>query len=113
MSEQPTVIIDGVVYVPDPQNSAAPAPVPVAQWVVWTRDGAPTNDEAESAADALNALDRDGVAWGEPRPPETLPAGGRVLVAWGNGSVGIVYADELREREREWTGWWPLPEGSP
>jgi len=73
----------------------------------------PSHEDATAAADALNTLDRDGVAWGEMRPPETLPETGRVLVAFTNGHVGTWNTWDLGDRRLNVTGWWPLPEVTP
>jgi len=72
MSQQPTVVIDGVTYVPAPPIEEAPAPEPVARWTArnlgagWSslRCGPdlnhPSHEDATAAADALNTLDATG-----------------------------------------------------
>jgi len=110
---------------PAPPTEQAPPPEPVARWTAcnlgcgWSslRCGPdlnhPSHEDATAAADALNTLDRDGVAWGEMRPPETLPETGRVLVAFTNGHVGTWNTWDLGDRRLNVTGWWPLPEVTP
>ena len=122
MSQQPTVVIDGVTYVPAPPIEEAPAPEPVARWTArnlgcgWSslRCGPdlnhPSHEDATAAADALNTLDATGIVWGEPRPMSELPKAGRVLVRMRSGGVTIMWADDIRSDRPDWyLGWWPLP----
>ena len=138
MSQQPTVVIDGVTYVPAPPATRfqigytraieeAPAPEPVARWTArnlgcgWSslRCGPdlnhPSHEDATAAADALNTLDATGIVWGEPRPMSELPKAGRVLARHQNGGVYEREAKFLRlHGGPHWTGWYgPLPEVTP
>ncbi len=118
---------------PAPPTEQAPPPEPVARWTArnlgcgWSslRCGPdlnhPSHEDATAAADALNTLDRDGVAWGEPRPPEALPETGRVLIALAGERLPedvVLYCyDAQVARSAAVIGrvrcWWPLPEVTP
>ncbi len=122
MSQQPTVVIDGVTYVPAPPIEEAPAPEPVKRWqVLWGVKGLCIDAnrlsvaDAQEAADALNTLDATGIVWGEPRPMSELPKAGRVLARHQNGGVYEREAKFLRlHGGPHWTGWYgPLPEVTP
>ena len=120
MSQQPTVVIDGVTYVPAPPIEEAPAPEPVARWthdrgwIKYVGTPIPEADVAAAAA-ALNTLDATGIVWGEPRPMSELPKAGRVLARHQNGGVYEREAKFLRlHGGPHWTGWYgPLPEVTP
>ena len=106
---------------PAPPTEQAPAPEPVKRWDVRWCERLTANvltiDELRAgavdlqvAADALNTLDRDGVAWGPGRPMSELPETGRVLVRMRSGGVTIMWADDIRSDRPDWyLGWWPLP----
>jgi len=119
MSQQPTVVIDGVTYVPAPPIEEAPAPEPVARWTArnlgcgWSslRCGPdlnhPSHEDATAAADALNTLDATGIVLGTPRPMSELPKAGRVLARHQNGGVYEREAKFLRlHGGPHWTGWY-------
>lgn len=68
--------------------------------------------EAAAAADALNALERDGVAWGPGRPMSELPEDGLVLVQMPSGVPYTFYirkADYIATHRNTYDCWWPLP----
>ena len=103
---------------PAPPTEEAPAPEPVKRWTV---DESPAMTDgrlicagnsylsikqAHAAADALNALDRDGVAWGPGRPMSELPETGRVLVRLKDGLI-IARANTIQAGD--FVCWWPLP----
>jgi hypothetical protein len=113
-------------------DEEAPAPEPVARWeafkfsvddgeafkfsvvggCVRTRAGVPTTrDECERMADALNALDRDGVAWGPGRPMSELPDGNhpRVLLRADGGPYVAANTYRSTDAEHKRLCWWPLP----
>ena len=108
---------------PAPPTEEAPAPEPVARWVaqrdrgtgggrLWTRDGAPSLRMIEEVAEALNTLDRDGVAWGPGRPMSELPDDGLVLVQMPSGVPYTFYirkADYIATHRNTYECWWPLP----
>ena len=110
---------------PAPPTEQAPAPEPVKRWDVRWCERLTANvltiDELRAgavdlqvAADALNALDRDGVAWGPGRPMAELPETGRVIVLLtaehGKGDEFYAYSAEVAHK---FIGrvrcWWPLP----
>ena len=102
---------------PAPPTEQAPPPVPVARWcacvghhgrhyVSFRGFDDPTDEETAEAADALNALDRDGVAWGPGRPMSELPETGRVLVRLKDGLI-IARANTIQAGD--FVRWWPLP----
>ena len=96
----------------------APPPEPVKRWTVNESPGREMArilyrgqdvmacHEAGRAADALNALDRDGVAWGPGRPMSELPETGRVLVRLKDGLI-IARANTIQAGD--FVCWWPLP----
>ena len=103
---------------PAPPTEEAPEPEPVKRWTV---DESPAMTDgrlicagnsylsikqAHAAADALNALDRDGVAWGPGRPMSELPETGRVLVRLKDGLI-IARANTIQAGD--FVCWWPLP----
>ena len=103
---------------PAPPTEEAPAPEPVKRWTV---DESPAMTDgrlicagnsylpikqAHAAADALNALDRDGVVWGPGRPMSELPETGRVLVRLKDGLI-IARANTIQAGD--FVCWWPLP----
>lgn len=108
---------------PAPPAEQAPPPEPVKRWVAtWDHDGwllrhatpddAYSSEDATSAADALNALDRDGVAWGPGRPMSELPDDGLVLVQMSSGVPYTFYirkADYIATHRNTYECWWPLP----
>ena len=108
---------------PPPPTEQAPPPEPVARWFakndrasgggkLWTRDGAPSLRMIEEVAEDLNAIDRDGVAWGPGRPMEELPDGHRerVLLADPSGHMWIDSGTHRGFDEKAMrAGWWPLP----
>ena len=109
---------------PAPPTEQAPPPEPVARWTV---DESPAMTDgrlicagnsylpikqAHAAADALNALDRDGVAWGPGRPMSELPDDGLVLVQMSSGVPYTFYirkADYIATHRNTYECWWPLP----
>ena len=120
-----TVNIDAEWYpLPAPPTEQAPPPVPEPKWMVEhmgngfgairmapTRSRAPMST-ALLAADALNALDRDGVAWGPGRPMSELPDDGLVLVQMSSGVPYTFYirkADYIATHRNTYECWWPLP----
>lgn len=118
MTDPRTVIIDGVAYAPAPTEEA-PKPEPVERWravsdpgsgggKLWTRDGAPSLRMIEEVAEDLNALDRDGVAWGEPRPVSELRDEMGWVLYTANGIVSISLARVAKQNGYA-DGWWPLP----
>ena len=119
MSQQPTVVIDGVTYVPAPPIEEAPAPEPVARWTArnlgagWSslRCGPdlnhPSHEDATAAADALNTLDATGIVLGTPRPMSELPDTGRVLVS-SEGFFFTMYVETAHGWRKPLDGWWPL-----
>lgn len=122
MSDRPTVIIDGITYVPAPPTEQAPPPEPVARWTshydnrgMWVllceRSPNFTKDEAAHILKTLNALDRDGVAWGPGRPMSELPDGHPEPVLIGyDDVVGIDHrTDRGNDAQYDRRCWWPLP----
>lgn len=112
------------VPAPAPPTEQAPPPEPVARWRVNESPGREMArllyrdcdvmavHEAHRAADALNALDRDGVAWGPGRPMSELPDGGLVLVQMSSGVPYTFYvrkADYIATHRNTYDCWWPLP----
>ena len=107
---------------PPTEEAPAPEPEPDEWWRPYLRGdggwglccafpgGNFNKDEAHAAADALNALDRDGVAWGPGRPMSELPETGRVIVQLRNRGASVVWAEDIREAAAgTYLGWWPLP----
>lgn len=109
---------------PAPPTEQAPPPEPVARWSYGrdhrygTRLQIERNppiyvgDEAARYRDALNALDRDGVAWGPGRPMSELPDDGLVLVQMSSGVPRTFYirkADYIATHRNTYDCWWPLP----
>ena len=107
---------------PAPPTEQAPPPEPVARWQDDFRDGRycvtgpqgyeVTHDDVMAAADALDALDRDGVAWGPGRPMSELPDDGLVLVRMSSGVPYTFYirkADYIATHRNTYDCWWPLP----
>ncbi len=109
---------------PAPPTEQAPPPEPVARWTAcnlgcgWSslRCGPdlnhPSHEDARAAADALNAFDRDGVAWGPGRPMSELPDGHRkrVLLVDPSGHTWIDSGTHRGFDEKAMrAGWWPLP----
>ena len=109
---------------PAPPTEQAPPPEPVGRWRVNESPGRTharilldncdvmTCEDAEDAADALNALDRDGVAWGTGRPMSELPDDGLVLVQMSSGVPYTFYirkADYIATHRNTYECWWPLP----
>ena len=105
---------------PAPPTEQAPPPEPVARWTV---DESPAMTDgrlicagnsylpikqAHAAADALNALDRDGVAWGPGRPMSELPDGGAVLLLDDEGAFCVLPIETVRAWS-VFVCWWPLP----
>lgn len=108
--------------VPAPPTEPAPAPEPVARWaVMWcesllanvlTVGGLRAGPEGlAAAAAALNALDRDGVAWGPGRPMSELPDGHhpRVLLRADGGPYVAANTYRSTDAEHKRLCWWPLP----
>jgi hypothetical protein len=102
---------------PAPPTEQAPPPEPVARWRVatsgyvesiWTRDGRPSSAEVRHAIKTLNALDRDGVAWGPGRPMSELPDGGAVLLLDDGGAFCVLPIETVRAWS-VFVCWWPLP----
>ncbi len=108
-----------------PPTEAAPAPEPERKWEARhldentaggylrrTRNERPTADELDAAAEALNALERDGVVWGPPRPMSELPDEHeeRVLILYED-SVVLCECDTCRAYDATYgrVGWWPAP----
>ncbi len=109
---------------PAPPTEQAPPPEPVARWA-YGRDQVYSmrlklnrippivdHEEAVRYRDALNALDRDGVAWGPGRPMSELPDDGLVLVQMPSGVPYTFYirkADYIATHRNTYDCWWPLP----
>ena len=103
----------------------APPPEPVKRWRIWF--GGPmgasfcgvagterhdiSEQEAIAAADALNVLERDGVAWGKGRPMEELPDGHSepVLIRWHGGLDVSRASSRKNDAHYGRRCWWPLP----
>ncbi len=107
---------------PAPPAEQAPPPEPVKLWTVreimpgraFIRTDGMDPTEAAAAADALNTLDRDGVAWGPGRPMSELPDDGLVLVQMSSGVPYTFYirkADYIATHRNTYECWWPLPRG--
>lgn len=109
---------------PAPPTEQAPPPEPVARWRVGASPGRTharilldncdvmTVEDAEDAVYVLNALDRDGVAWGPGRPMSELPEDGLVLVQMPSGVPYTFYirkADYIATHRNTYDCWWPLP----
>ena len=108
---------------PAPPTEQAPPPEPVARWTshydnrgMWVllceRSPNFTKDEAAHILKTLNALDRDGVAWGPGRPMDELPDDGLVLVRMSSGVPYTFYirkADYIATHRNTYDCWWPLP----
>lgn len=110
---------------PAPPTEEAPAPEPVERWQKWyggpmgaswvglrgAGDIEVTDEEADAAADALNALYRDGVAWGPGRPMSELPDGHhpRVLLRADSGPYVAANTYRSTDAEHKRLCWWPLP----
>ncbi len=108
---------------PAPPTEQAPPPEPVARWTshydnrgMWVllceRSPNFTKDEAAHILKTLNALDRDGVAWGPGRPMSELPDGHRkrVLLVDPSGHTWIDSGTHRGFDEKAMrAGWWPLP----
>lgn len=95
---------------PAPPAEQAPPPEPVAPWS-YGRDQV-YSMRAVRYRDALNALDRDGVAWGPGRPMSELPDDGLVLVRMSSGVPYTFYirkADYIATHRNTYDCWWPLP----
>ncbi len=105
---------------PAPPAEQAPPPAPVARWA-YCRDydnvsalrlsaHPPITDHHEAARyrDALNALDRDGVAWGPGRPMSELPDDGLVLLLDDGGAFCVLPIETVRAWS-VFVCWWPLP----
>lgn len=103
---------------PAPPTEQAPPPEPEPRWVAtwdlagWlvrhaTPDDAYSSEDARKAADALNALDRDGVAWGPGRPMDELPEVGYVLVWRVSGYCDVRHVEDAAAANLNC--WWPLP----
>jgi hypothetical protein len=108
----PQQLNDGVQWapLPAPPTEEAPAPEPVAPWS-YGRDQV-YSKRAVRYRDALNALDRDGVAWGPGRPMSELPDDGLVLVQMPSGVPYTLYirkADYIATHRNTYDCWWPLP----
>ena len=106
---------------PAPPTEEAPAPEPVARWtsrqmnsgtlnLLCNGDPNLTDEQAAHILDALNTLDRDGVAWGPGRPMSELPETGRVMV-WlrESDTYYIRKADYISTHRNTYACWWPLP----
>ncbi len=112
---------------PAPPTEQAPPPEPVARWKANESPGKTharltldncdvmTCEDARAAADALNAFDRDGVAWGPGRPMSELPDGHPEPVLIGyDGVVGIDHrTDRGNDAQYDRRCWWPLPGEAP
>jgi len=108
---------------PAPPTEQAPPPEPVARWTArnlgcgWSslRCGPdlnhPSHEDATAAADALNTLDRDGVAWGPGRPMSELPDGGAVLLLDDEGAFCVLPIETVFAWS-VFVCWWPLPEAT-
>ena len=108
---------------PAPPTEQAPPPEPVARWTshydnrgMWVllceRSPNFTKDETAHILKTLNALDRDGVAWGPGRPMSELPVGGVVHVHMTSGIPSTFYirkADDIASHRTTYECWWPLP----
>ena len=121
----PQQLNDGVQWapLPAPPTEQAPPPEPVARWTshydnrgMWVllceRSPNFTKDEAAHILKTLNALDRDGVAWGPGRPMSELPDDGLVLVQMSSGVPYTFYirkADYIATHRNTYECWWPLP----
>jgi hypothetical protein len=98
------------VALPAPPTEEAPPPEPMAPWS-YGRDQV-YSKRAVRYRDALNALDRDGVAWGPGRPMSELPDEGLVLVRMPSGVPYTLYirkADYIATHRNTYECWWPLP----
>ena len=106
---------------PAPPTEQAPPPEPVARWEAVYRGVVRAvcgvirdlpETELQAAADALNALDANGVAWGPGRPMSELPDGHRkrVLLVDPSGHTWIDSGTHRGFDEKAMrAGWWPLP----
>ena len=104
-----------------PPTEEAPPPEPVGRWTVRTaadghtyvkRDGRPLSaTRAHHAAAALNALDRDGVVWGEGRPMSGLPDDheDRVLLLAKKGTYTLALTKREDDEKFGRICWWPPP----
>jgi hypothetical protein len=99
---------------PAPPTEEAPPPEPMAPWS-YGRDQV-YSMRAVRYRDALNALERDGVAWGPGRPMSELPDDGLVLVQMSSGVPCTFYirkADYIATHRNTYDCWWPLPGEAP
>lgn len=98
--------------VPAPPTEQAPAPEPAPRWTedrgfIKPTRGPIIESEIKAALDALNALDRDGVVWGDPRPPETAPD--EMVLAHEVSGWGVCYGKTVRDSPTQFSGWYLLP----
>lgn len=120
----PNTVMAEWAPLPAPPTIPAPAPEPEKRWRLWF--GGPmgasfwvagtegydiSEQEARAAADALNALDLDGVAWGPGRPMSELPDGNhpRVLLRADGGPYVAANTYRSTDAEHKRLCWWPLP----